>query len=67
MPDYMVLLHEDPATTKNYSPTQMQALIQRYSEWINGLRARGHAAHGQKLMDEGGRHLRMENRRLVPA
>lgn len=65
MPEYMVLLHEDPATTKNYSPTQMQALIQRYGEWINGLRAQGRASLGKKLTDEGGRHVRMEKGKMV--
>lgn len=65
MADYMVLLHEDPATTKNYSPTQMQALILRYAEWIDGLRSQGHASLGKKLTDEGGRHLRMDKGRMV--
>lgn len=58
MAEYLVLLHEDPAATKNYSPSQIQALIQRYSEWIGGLRAQGRVVAAKKLMDEGGRHLR---------
>lgn len=65
MPEYMVLLHEDPANTKNYSPTQIQALIQRYGEWIGGLRAQGRATLGKKLTDEGGRHVRMEKGNMV--
>jgi hypothetical protein len=65
MPDYMVLLHEDPANTKNYSPTQIQGLIMRYADWINGLRAQGHVSLAKKLTDEGGRHLRMDKGKMV--
>lgn len=65
MAEYLVLLHEDPARTRNLSPTQMQALIQRYSEWIGGLRAQGLVAVGKKLKDDGGRHLRSEKGQMV--
>lgn len=58
MAEYLVLLHEDPAVTRKLSPTEMQALIQRYSEWVGGLRAQGLVSVGKKLKDEGGRHLR---------
>lgn len=57
MAEYLVLLHEDPALTRDLSPTQMQALIQRYIDWTEGLRAEGLLTIGKKLKDEGGRHL----------
>jgi hypothetical protein len=65
MADYLVLLHEDPIKTKDYSPTQMQALVQRYGEWIDGLRAQGRVSAAKKLMDEGGRHLRADKGKMV--
>ena len=65
MAEYLVLLHEDPAVTRKLSPTQMQALIQRYSAWVGGLRAQGLVTVGKKLKDEGGRHLRAERGGMV--
>ncbi|HEY0684164.1 MAG TPA: YciI family protein [Steroidobacter sp.] len=65
MAEYLVLLHEDPVRTRNLSPTEMQALIQRYHEWIGGLRAQGLVTVGKKLKDEGGRHLRGDKGKMV--
>lgn len=65
MAEYLVLLHEDPAATRKLSPSEMQALIQRYSEWVGGLRADGFVSVGKKLKDEGGRHLRAEKGKMV--
>lgn len=65
MAEYLVLLHEDPARTRDLSPTEMQALIQRYQAWIGGLRAQGLVTVGKKLKDEGGRHLRGEKGKMV--
>lgn len=65
MAEYLVLLHEDPAVTRKLSPTDMQALIKRYSEWVGGLRADGFVSVGKKLKDEGGRHLRSEKGKMV--
>ena len=65
MAEYLVLLHEDPAVTRKLSPTEMQALIERYSEWVGGLRADGLVTVGKKLKDEGGRHLRSEKGKMV--
>lgn len=65
MVEYLVLLHEDPAVTRKLSATEMQALIQRYSEWVGGLRADGLVSVGKKLKDEGGRQLRSEKGKMV--
>jgi hypothetical protein len=65
MAEYLVLLHEDPARTRDLSPTEMQALIQRYTDWIGGLRAQGLVSVGKKLKDEGGRQLRGEKGKMV--
>jgi hypothetical protein len=65
MAEYLVLLHEDPAATRKLSPSEMQALIQRYTEWVGGLRADGFVTVGKKLKDDGGRHLHGEKGRMV--
>jgi hypothetical protein len=66
MAEYLVLLHEDPALSRKFnSPTEMQALIQRYRDWIDGLRAQGLIAAAKKLKDDGGRHLRGEKGKMV--
>jgi hypothetical protein len=65
MADYLVLLHEDPAATNKLSPTQMQALIQRYTDWVQGLRDQGHLSLAKKLKDDGGRHLRGEPGKML--
>lgn len=66
MAEYLVLLHEDPALSHKFSsPTEMQALIQRYREWIDGLRDQGLIAAAKKLKDDGGRHLRGDKGKMV--
>jgi hypothetical protein len=65
MAEYLALLHEDPAATRHLSPTEMQALIQRYTQWVGGLRADGFVSVGKKLKDDGGRHLHAEKGEMV--
>lgn len=65
MAEYLVLLHEDPATFSKYSPTQMQALVRRYGDWVGALREQGHLTTGKKLKDEGGRHLQSDKGKMV--
>ena len=48
MAEYLVLLHEDPATFSKYSPTQMQALVRRYTDWVGALREQGRPDRGQE-------------------
>jgi hypothetical protein len=61
MSDYVVLLHEkDPARASRTSPTEMQAIIQRYRSWIGQLRQNGQLEASRKLTDEGGRWLRRD-------
>lgn len=58
MPKYMLFLHESPEVARDWSPEQMQQVIERYGAWSRGLAERGKLAGGEKLRDEGGRHLR---------
>ena len=58
MPQFMLLLHEDPAGARAMSPEEMQRVIERYGAWSRQLAVQGRLAGGQKLTDDGGRHLR---------
>jgi hypothetical protein len=67
MPQFMLLLHEDPATSRTMSPDEMQRVIERYVQWSDGLAARGSLVRGEKLADDGGRHVRRRTGGGAPA
>ena len=67
MPEYMLLLHENPAGWAALSPEDMQRVIQRYSTWSAGLASRGQLRGGEKLRDEGGKHLRRNGSNAKPS
>lgn len=58
MPKFMLLLHETPSDFQDVTPEQMQAIIERYRVWSQGLTEAGKMEGGAKLKEEGGRHLR---------
>lgn len=58
MPNYLLLLHEKPAQYAALSPDDMQAIVEEYMAWSQRLGAEGKLVGGDKLRDEGGRHLR---------
>lgn len=57
MPKYMLFLHESPDVARDWSPEQMQSVIERYGAWSQGLIDSGRLVQGEKLRDEGGLHL----------
>ena len=57
MPEYLVLLHEQPSDFAAFSPEDLEKIIGEYIAWRHKLEAEGKFAGGQKLRDEGGRHL----------
>ena len=57
MPKYLLLLHESPPDYSNVSAEEIQAVISEYKAWRNKIEAEGRYLGGQKLKDEGGRHL----------
>ena len=58
MAQFILLLHEGPNDNDGMSPDEIQRMIQDYRSWMESLGTTGHAVGGQKLTDEGGRHLR---------
>jgi hypothetical protein len=57
MPHYMLVLHEEPMDYSQMSPEDIEAVIREYIEWSQAVEAKGKYVGGQKLKDEGGRHL----------
>lgn len=64
MAKYMLLLHDDLSALGNPSPEEIQAIIGRYRAWSQKMAEAGKLAGGEKLTDEGGRHLRMDGGKL---
>jgi hypothetical protein len=62
MPQYLLLLHEDPAVYRDVSPEEMQQIVARYAAWSAGVHAGGRVVGGEKLRDHGGRHVRAGGR-----
>lgn len=59
MPNFMLLLHEQPADFSQFSAEEIEAVIGEYIAWRHQIEAAGHYVGGEKLSDEGGRHLSM--------
>lgn len=57
MPNYMLLLHEQPMDYSEISPEQIEAVIGEYLAWRKKIEAEGKFVGGEKLKDEGGRHI----------
>ena len=57
MAQFMLLLQETPGSMENVSPDEIQGVIGEYVAWRTNLEAEGKVLGGNKLKDEGGRHL----------
>jgi hypothetical protein len=64
MAKYILFLHESPSAFGNPSPEEMQAIIGRYRAWRKKMMDEGRMLGSNKLMDEGGKHLRRVGDRL---
>ena len=58
MNQYLLLLHETPGDYSSLSPAQMKEEVARYGAWAGEMAQRGLLVSGEKLVDDGGRHLR---------
>jgi hypothetical protein len=61
MAQFLLLLHEDPASFADVSPEEIQRVIDEYSAWRKDLEKRGRVAGANKLKDEGGRSLSVQD------
>ncbi len=60
MHSYLLLLHEKPGSFAQVSPAEMAEIVQQYKSWAGGLAQKGLLAGGEKLTDDGGRHLTLK-------
>jgi hypothetical protein len=61
MPQYILLLHENPASFTGVSPEELQKMFGEYKAWRGKIQADGVYVGGNKLRDEGGKHLSGSN------
>jgi len=59
MEGFMLLLHDSTTGFEDISPEEIQAIIADYVAWRDDIAAKGRLLGGEKLTDEGGRHLVM--------
>lgn len=57
MPNYLVILHEEPMDYSQLSAEQIEGIIAEYVAWRHKIEAEGKYVGGEKLKDEGGKHL----------
>lgn len=65
MPKFMLILHDDMAHLSAMSPDEMQRVIAQYQAWSTKMAQAGKLAGGEKLKDEGGKHLTAKGGKLV--
>ena len=62
MPQYMLLLYDNPANWQNLGPRQIQTAIEKYVAWGNRLRQQGVFKASHKLADDVGKVIRGRSR-----
>ena len=63
MPQYLLVLRDDPSQFSDLSPEEMQKVMQRYGDWRRSLQNR--IIGGHKLKDGEGRVMRSENNKPI--
>jgi hypothetical protein len=56
MPNYMLLLYDDPSRRKRLSTEEMEPIVAKYMAWADSMRSKG--GLGNKLADDKGKVLR---------
>jgi hypothetical protein len=65
MPNYVLILHDDLAALSRISPDEMQRVVAKYMAWSDKIARSGHLRGGEKLCEEGGKHLSAKGGTLV--
>jgi hypothetical protein len=65
MSRFLLLLRDEPSTFEHLSPAEMQAIIQKYIAWGNGLRDSGRLIGSDKLTGSGGRVARQSGAKTM--
>jgi hypothetical protein len=61
MAQYMLLLHQLPATNAQLPPATMTDVVRRYYEWAEAMRQKGKLVGGEKLAAGRVRYIRMRD------
>jgi len=61
MPQFIVLLYDDPTHWKKMPPPELQAAFGKYGAWGKKGRQSGYVVAGNKLYDDSGKVLRGKN------
>jgi len=64
MPNFLLLLHQKAGTFRNLSPEEIQKILGSYIAWRESLVKRNKMRAGEKLTDDGGRHLRAQDGKI---
>lgn len=62
MPQYMLLLYDNPANWQNLGPAEMHKAIEKYVAWGNKLRQHGVFKASHKLAGDAGKVIRGHSR-----
>lgn len=65
MPNFLLLLHQSPAKFANLAPEDIQRIIGKYIAWREDLVKRGQLRGGEKLSEDGGRQLRIQDGKIT--
>jgi hypothetical protein len=65
MPNFLFLLHETPADSAAISAAELHEIIAAHQAWAERLAAAGQLVSGEKLTDDGGRHLRRSGEKVL--
>ena len=61
MANFMLLLHDNTEMPEDISAEDVQGIIGEYVAWRKKIEADGRLVGGEKLVDEGGKHLSLQN------
>jgi hypothetical protein len=60
MSRFLLLLYQSPTKFGDLSPEDVQKIVAKYMAWREDLVQRNKLRGGEKLTDDGGRHLRVQ-------
>ena len=64
MAKFMLILHKTPGIWRQLSPDEMQRKVEKYQAWMDKIHSSGRHVSSEKLGEEGGKLLGLQNGRL---
>jgi hypothetical protein len=63
MAKFMLIIHQKPGAWQQMSPEELQRKVELYQGWVSKFRTSGRYISGEKLGEEGGRIVSLQNGR----